>query len=254
MDGYTLDLTPLSDVCANITTIRLINPSNADVYDYDTAPYFMRDRARKPSFDPEKITVSIRNCHWIVFERISQCSLYILEYVCLQTEAALIQDAVTVFAKAFGDNATFIDQFYMNPTTCYTYFDNQGSSSGKDVLNKVDEVHFFNSCQITILLIHFQFNSIVYGFLNWQNTVRGLTEEIRFDENGLRDLFYVEVLELSRSNLTGDSYNKIAIYDTKSGIQLLRNFSNFEEQATLSMQAKLFKVIMREGMPHLRKK
>lgn len=89
---------------------------------------------------------------------------------------------------------------------------------------------------------------------NWQNTVRGLTEEIRFDDNGLRDLFYVEVLELLRNNYTGDTYNKIAIYDTKNGIQLLRNFSNFEEQTTLSMQAKLFKVIMREGMPHLRKK
>lgn len=87
-----------------------------------------------------------------------------------------------------------------------------------------------------------------------QNIVRGLTEEIRFDENGLRDLFYIEVLELSRNNLTGDTYNKIAIYDMKNGIQLMRNFSNFEEQTTLSMQAKLFNVIMREGMPFLRKK
>lgn len=61
VDGYTLDLTPLSDVCANITTLRMVNPSNADVYDYDSSPYYMRDRARKPSIDPEKITVSIRN-------------------------------------------------------------------------------------------------------------------------------------------------------------------------------------------------
>lgn len=52
-----------------------------------------------------------------------------------------MQDAVTVFAKAFGDNVTFIDQFNMNPTSCYNYFDSEEStSSGKDILAKVDEV------------------------------------------------------------------------------------------------------------------
>lgn len=89
---------------------------------------------------------------------------------------------------------------------------------------------------------------------NFQNTVRGLTEEIRFDTDGLRDMFYIEMLELQRNNDSGDSYRKIAIYDTKYGITLMRNFTNVEEQTTISMQAKIFKVILREGMPFLRKK
>lgn len=58
-----------------------------------------------------------------------------------QTEAALLQDAVMVFFKAFGDNATFIEQFNMKPTSCYSYFNNEEkSSSGRDILTKIDEV------------------------------------------------------------------------------------------------------------------
>ncbi|XP_055299835.1 glutamate receptor ionotropic, kainate 2-like, partial [Sitodiplosis mosellana] len=67
-------------------------------------------------------------------------------------------------------------------------------------------------------------------------------------------MFYIEVLELQRNNDTGDTYRKIALYDTKYGITLLRNFTNVEEQTTISMKLKVFKVILREGMPFLRKK
>lgn len=81
-----------------------------------------------------------------------------------------------------------------------------------------------------------------------------MTEEIHFDENGFRDKFYIEVLELSRSNETLDYYQKIAIYDTQKGLELLRDFAVFETQTTQSMQNKIFKVIMHEGMPFLQKK
>ncbi|XP_031639839.1 glutamate receptor ionotropic, kainate 2-like, partial [Contarinia nasturtii] len=201
IDGYLLDLMPLPDVSANITTIRFINPTNADIYEYEIKPYFVRNRNYKPMFNPYSMT----------------------------TETALMQDAVTVFSEAFGDNRTFIEQFNMSPTSCYaTYDENQfDNDSGRDILNKVDE-----------------------------NTVRGLTEEIRFNEDGQRDLFYIEVLQLSR-NESGDNYNnfkKVAVYDSRYGISLLRNFSTVEEQTTLSMQAKIFDVIIRDGMPFVRKK
>lgn len=86
-----------------------------------------------------------------------------------------------------------------------------------------------------------------------QSVLRGLTEEIQFSEDGLRIFFYIELLELSRNNETGDVFRKTAIYD-KNGLQLLRNFSNLQEETSLSMQNKIFKVILREGMPFLRKK
>lgn len=56
-----------------------------------------------------------------------------------QTEAALLQDAVAVFFKAFGDNATFIEEFNMKPTSCY-FANEEKSSSGRDILTKIDEV------------------------------------------------------------------------------------------------------------------
>lgn len=92
--------------------------------------------------------------------------------------------------------------------------------------------------------------------MKFQNIVRGLTEGIHFNEDGLRDSFYIELLQFIR-NETGDrdnNYKKIATYDTENGIKLLSDFSNVEEQTTISMQAKVFKVIIRNGMPFVRKK
>lgn len=56
--GHTLDLSPLPDIKANITAIRFINPANADVYEYETQPYFVRNRYYKPMFNANLITVS----------------------------------------------------------------------------------------------------------------------------------------------------------------------------------------------------
>lgn len=84
----------------------------------------------------------------------------------------------------------------------------------------------------------------------------GITSDVRFDENGFRDLFYLEILELVRNNYSADvNYEKFVLYDLNNGgIKLLRNFENVDEQTTLSMQNKLFKVILRQGMPFLRRK
>ncbi|XP_031634006.1 glutamate receptor ionotropic, kainate 2-like [Contarinia nasturtii] len=202
IDGYLLDLMPLPDVSANITTIRFINPTNADIYEYEIKPYFVRNRNYKPMFNPYSMT----------------------------TETALMQDAVTVFSEAFGDNRTFIEQFNMSPTSCYaTYDENQSDNdSGRDILNKVDE-----------------------------NTVRGLTEEIHFNEDGQRDLFYIEVLQLSR-NESSDNYNNyknIAVYDSRNyNVTLLRNSTTVAEETTLSMVGRELKVIIRNEEPFARKR
>lgn len=251
-DGHTMDFSPWPDIRANITTLRLLNPSNADVYEYETQPYFLRSRYSKPVYNPITMTVNdyIKWCFTKTFT---------FNQNVFQTEAALLQDAVTVFSKVFTDNETFVDQFNMNPTTCddisrpadrYNPDENEdyrpsfGPSSGRDVLNKIDEVNLNESiCKWKLST-----------FSHLQNTVRGLTEDIRFDADGLRDLFYIEVLEIERNKDTGDAYRKVALYDTNNGITLLRNFSNIEEQTTISMQAKVFKVILREGPPFLQKK
>lgn len=88
----------------------------------------------------------------------------------------------------------------------------------------------------------------------FQNNVRGITEEIHFNEEGLRDSFYIELLEFAKCNKSGDAFQKIAMYDTRNGLQLMRNFSNVEEQTSLSMQSKTFKVIIQLEMPYLQKK
>lgn len=51
-----------------------------------------------------------------------------------------MQDALTAFVKAFGDDADFIQTFRMNRTTCYknAYF--KPTSSGRDILERFDTV------------------------------------------------------------------------------------------------------------------
>lgn len=50
-------------------------------------------------------------------------------------------DAVTVFSKALSQNKTFINEFSTNPISCSEYRYSTISSSGRDVLNKIDEVN-----------------------------------------------------------------------------------------------------------------
>lgn len=60
-----------------------------------------------------------------------------------QAEEAFIHDAVTVFAKSFGEDVNFINDFQIVPTSCENYKVSgyEPSSSGKDILNKVDAVN-----------------------------------------------------------------------------------------------------------------
>lgn len=67
----------------------------------------------------------------------------------------------------------------------------------------------------------------------------------------MRDTIYIEVLELSKKN-DELRFQKLAIYDNNMGIQLLRNFSNVEDETMKSIHKKMFRVIMHNGMPFLR--
>lgn len=87
-----------------------------------------------------------------------------------------------------------------------------------------------------------------------QNIVQGLTNEIHFDMiSKMRDTIYIEVLELSKKN-DELRFQKFAYYDNYMGLQLLRNFSNIEDETMQTIHKKLFRVIMHEGMPFLRTK
>lgn len=68
-----------------------------------------------------------------------------IEELSFQTEAALINDAIKVFSKAFEVNETFIGGFKMNPSSCYDINSNPDTSStGKDILRHIDMVVRFD--------------------------------------------------------------------------------------------------------------
>lgn len=74
-----------------------------------------------------------------------------------------------------------------------------------------------------------------------------MTQKIRFDENGQRDEFYLEVLEFSPKN----GFQKIATWDQTLGINLTRNFSDLEVQIIESTQNKTLEVLSRMAPPFL---
>lgn len=89
--------------------------------------------------------------------------------------------------------------------------------------------------------------------------VDGLTDVISFDEKGQRNAFCIEVLEFQPNNDPNDAYSKIAKYkypwpDPSKKVELLRDSANSNEQTEISMQNKVFKVIMRPVLPFLRKR
>lgn len=82
---------------------------------------------------------------------------------------------------------------------------------------------------------------------------------INFNGDGQRNAFYIEALEFQRNIDEGDSYSKIAIYrypwpNPSNKVEYLRDFSTANEQMEVNMQKKVFKVMMRYGMPFLREK
>lgn len=94
----------LSSIGANITTIRLINSDKLDLNEYPNSRRMYADQ----------MTVSEMNTNLI---SILKHTFFFL----IQTETALIRNAVNVFSKAFSINETFLSGFEMNPTSCDSF-------------------------------------------------------------------------------------------------------------------------------------
>lgn len=77
-----------------------------------------------------------------------------------------------------------------------------------------------------------------------------MTGPISFDDDGLRNDFYLEILELSKD----DGFKKIATWDPKNKVNITRALSDVYSQISQSIQNKTFTVVSRIGMPYLRKK
>lgn len=88
---------------------------------------------------------------------------------------------------------------------------------------------------------------IFISFALQNNDINGMTQKIRFDENGQRDEFYLEILEFSPKN----GFQKIATWDQTLGINLTRNFSDLEVQIIESTQNKTLEVLSRVASPFL---
>lgn len=77
-----------------------------------------------------------------------------------------------------------------------------------------------------------------------------MTGPISFDDDGLRNDFYLEILELSKD----DGFKKIATWDPKNKVNITRAFSDVYTQISQSIQNKTFTIVSRIGMPFLRQK
>lgn len=71
-----------------------------------------------------------------------------------------------------------------------------------------------------------------------------------FDDDGRRNDFYMEVLELSLT----DELKKIATWSQASGISSTRSQSDTDTQITKSLQNKTIVVAVKLGMPYLRER
>lgn len=77
-----------------------------------------------------------------------------------------------------------------------------------------------------------------------------MTGPISFDEAGLRNDLYLEILELSKE----EGFKKIATWDPRNKVNITRAFSEVYSQIAQSIQNKTFIVMSRLGMPYLRER
>lgn len=83
-----------------------------------------------------------------------------------------------------------------------------------------------------------------------QKAHEGMTGMITFDEDGLRNDFNLEILELSKD----EGFKKIATWDPKNKVNITRALSDVYSQISQSIQNKTFVVVSRTGMPYLRER
>lgn len=79
--------------------------------------------------------------------------------------------------------------------------------------------------------------------------LNGMTHPIHFDENGQRDEFRLEILELSKDK----TFEKIATWDVRNKVNVTRTQVDLEKEIIESTQNKVFEVVSRLQMPFLRR-
>lgn len=131
-----------------------------------------------------------------------------------QTEAAMIQDAVRVFATVLKEMHAVTE---IQPQAVRCQGNSVGWEQGTEVMTAFD-----------------------------QKTEHGMTGRIIFNDKGQRTQFYLEVLELSK-----EGYKKIAVWDTELGVQPTRDISEVYSQISQSLHNKTIIVSSRIGMPFL---
>lgn len=148
----------------------------------------------------------------------------------------MMHDTIRVFSAALREFTIFGE---LTPEKLECFGEVSRWEQGAELLKIIDEV-----CLIFLELIH----SDNHAYL--QKSVEGITGRINFDEQGERNDFTLEILELTQSK----AFKKIATWDAIHGINITRALSDVFTQISESLQNKTLIVASRLGMPFLRYK
>nr|CAD7601759.1 unnamed protein product [Timema genevievae] len=186
LDAHTLDFSEFEHLQTNVTFLRLIDPNSPEVVNaVNDWVHGEREYGRVLNIRPETVRV----------------------------EAALMYDAVNLFAKAITqlDNNNLIE---VTPLNC---------ESG---------------------------NIWPYGFAlkNYMKHIKfkGMTGEISFDARGWRNHFTLDVVEVLYGGIT-----KIGVWDSIDGINSTKTYEEKLIEIEKSIQNKTFIIFSKIGMPYL---
>ncbi|XP_055588380.1 glutamate receptor ionotropic, kainate 2-like [Uranotaenia lowii] len=189
LDAHTLDFEELRYSRSNITTLRLMDTKSFDiknaVHDWEQGESRMKRIFR---VSPEHV----------------------------QTESALFNDAVKIFATAIRElDAT--EEISASRLSC-------GSKN----------------------LRQWPFGLRIINYMKVK-TEHGITGPIIFDDNGQRTFFHLDIIELNKQ----EGFKKIATWDPRSGVNYTRSIEDVHLQIVESLQNKTFIVASRIGAPFL---
>lgn len=168
-------------------------------------------------------------------------------FLSFQTSTALFHDAVRVFSSALQELS--VAGVTVEPTELKCSATDQRWPQGVEILQVIDKVANENNAYYTCSSYVTRLLTSMFVFcINIQKTLEGMTGPITFDEDGLRNDFYLEIVELSKD----DGFKKIATWDPKNKVNITRALSDVYSQISQSIQNKTFTVVSRIGMPYLR--
>lgn len=135
----------------------------------------------------------------------------------IRTESVLIHDAVNLYAAAVRKLSTTVE-IEIAPTSCSKHSRWKHGHEIVRFMKRVSKAH----------------------------ETRFITGPMIFDENGRRNHFVLEIIELSHFG-----FKKIGTWDNIHSVTYTRTFNETMEQTVQSLQNKIFKVASRTGPPFL---